>query len=124
MRCPACGHANRPDRRFCAACGSRLGELCAACGAQNDPGEKFCGHCGAALTGGSAPATPAAARTPPGSQPAAPEAERRQLTVMFCDLVASTTLAERIDDEDRQTGKLLFFTLGPRTESRAVRRVR
>ena len=22
MRCPACGHANRPDRRFCAECGA------------------------------------------------------------------------------------------------------
>ena len=38
------------------------------------------------------PETPA-----PGS---APEAERRQLTVMFCDLVGSTALAERLDPED------------------------
>jgi class 3 adenylate cyclase len=30
----------------------------------------------------------------------APEAERRQLTVMFCDLVASTELAARLDPED------------------------
>ena len=29
-----------------------------------------------------------------------PEAERRQLTVMFCDLVGSTALAERFDPED------------------------
>ncbi|MCZ6720128.1 MAG: adenylate/guanylate cyclase domain-containing protein, partial [Proteobacteria bacterium] len=28
------------------------------------------------------------------------EAERRQLTVMFCDLVGSTALAERLDPED------------------------
>ncbi len=28
------------------------------------------------------------------------EAERRQLTVMFCDLVGSTALAARIDPED------------------------
>ncbi len=27
-------------------------------------------------------------------------AERRQLTVMFCDLVGSTTLASRLDPED------------------------
>jgi class 3 adenylate cyclase len=31
---------------------------------------------------------------------AAPEAERRQLTVMFCDLVGSTPLAEKLDPED------------------------
>src|ERR687891_1902597 len=30
----------------------------------------------------------------------APEAERRQLTVMFCDLVGSTELAARLDPED------------------------
>ncbi len=30
----------------------------------------------------------------------APEAERRQLTVMFCDLVGSTGLSERLDPED------------------------
>src|SRR5262245_57975743 len=29
-----------------------------------------------------------------------PEAERRQLTVMFCDLVGSTPLAEQLDPED------------------------
>src|SRR5215472_12362427 len=29
-----------------------------------------------------------------------PEAQRRQLTVMFCDLVDSTTLAQRLDPED------------------------
>jgi class 3 adenylate cyclase len=31
---------------------------------------------------------------------AAPEAERRQLTVMFCDLVSSTALAARLDPEE------------------------
>src|SRR5262249_36968970 len=30
----------------------------------------------------------------------APEAERRQLTVMFCDLVGSTNLSGRLDPED------------------------
>ena len=29
-----------------------------------------------------------------------PEAERRQLTVMFCDLVESTKLASQLDPED------------------------
>ena len=31
---------------------------------------------------------------------ARPEAERRQLTVMFCDLVGSTALSEQLDPED------------------------
>ena len=38
----------------------------------------------------------------PAARPAAatPEAERRQLTVMFCDLVGSTALSEKLDPED------------------------
>jgi class 3 adenylate cyclase len=36
----------------------------------------------------------------PARPQAAPGAERRQLTVFFCDLVGSTTLAARLDPED------------------------
>src|SRR6516165_8827260 len=36
---------------------------------------------------------------PPAARPA-PEAERRHLTVLFCDLIDSTTLARRLDPED------------------------
>ena len=43
-------------------------------------------------------ATPQA--TPAASQPAQDHAERRQLTVMFCDLVGSTALSARLDPED------------------------
>jgi class 3 adenylate cyclase len=32
--------------------------------------------------------------------PLSPEAERRQLTVLFCDLVDSTSLAQQLDPED------------------------
>ena len=41
-------------------------------------------------------ATPVAAPDAPVSA----DAERRQLTVMFCDLVSSTALSARIDPED------------------------
>ena len=37
--------------------------------------------------------------TPPAARPI-PEAERRQLTVLFCDLVDSTRLARQLDPED------------------------
>ncbi len=57
----------------------------------------------AALRESNAPndATPDPA-VPPASTPVTQtsEAERRQLTVMFCDLVGSTMLAERLDPED------------------------
>jgi hypothetical protein len=37
---------------------------------------------------------------PPGTAPSAPDAERPQLTVLFCDLVDSTALAAQLDPED------------------------
>src|SRR5262249_27914994 len=43
---------------------------------------------------------PKARPTPTRSQVTTPEAERRQLTVMFCDLVGSTPLAEKLDPEE------------------------
>src|SRR2546421_220183 len=36
----------------------------------------------------------------PPAAPSSPEAERRQLTVLFCDLVDSTGLARQLDPED------------------------
>src|SRR5262252_5391830 len=38
--------------------------------------------------------------SPPAAGREAPEAERRQLTVLFCDLVDSTVLAARLDPEE------------------------
>jgi len=53
------------------------------------------------------PATPRAVQDTPGTRspfppttPPPPEAERRQLTVLFCDLVDSTALAGQLDPED------------------------
>jgi TOMM system kinase/cyclase fusion protein len=37
---------------------------------------------------------------PPSAAPPPPDAERRQLTVLFCDLVDSTALASRLDPEE------------------------
>jgi class 3 adenylate cyclase len=57
----------------------------------------------AALRAGSAAATaPTANALGASSRPALPlaEAERRQLTVMFVDLVGSTALTARLDPED------------------------
>jgi hypothetical protein len=47
---------------------------------------------------GGAPPVPAAASEPAATAPN--EAERRQLTVMFCDLVGSTALSAHLDPED------------------------
>ena len=56
----------------------------------------------AALGAAVAPAAASATvgTTAPRDAPAPAEAERRQLTVMFCDLVGSTALSARLDPED------------------------
>jgi class 3 adenylate cyclase len=46
------------------------------------------------------PADLPAPAVPPGIAPSTPDAERRQLTVLFCDLVDSTALSSRLDPED------------------------
>jgi class 3 adenylate cyclase/tetratricopeptide (TPR) repeat protein len=97
-RCAACNTANDDGLRFCGECGAKLPETCASCGFVNPPAFKYCGQCGSALTlaVGARPGTPAAAATSPPER----DAERRQITVLFCDLVGSTELAERLDPEE------------------------
>ena len=90
MRCPRCQFDNREGRRFCAGCGVALTVICPVCDFANEPGERFCGGCGAGLDG-EAPSPPPLRRS---------DAERRQLTVLFCDLVGSSELATRLDPED------------------------
>ncbi len=58
------------------------------------------GHRRRLLDGIAALSTAEAPATPPPVPIAASEAERRQLTVMFCDLVGSTPLSVRFDPED------------------------
>jgi class 3 adenylate cyclase/tetratricopeptide (TPR) repeat protein len=59
---------------------------CDLCGFENSIAARFCGGCGQALQ------TIATA--------AALEAERRQVCVLFCDLVGSTPLSQQLDAED------------------------
>jgi class 3 adenylate cyclase/predicted ATPase len=47
-----------------------------------------------------APRIPEAHQPQPRAEPRTPEAERRQLTVLFCDLVDSTVLASQLDPEE------------------------
>ena len=114
--CPSCGSANRPDRKFCAACGTALAVRCEACGTANLPGERFCGECGAALGGaaGSPPAARAGLAAVPLAAAAVPEtpagvAERRLVTVLFADLVAFTTLSETLDVEAVRELQTAYF---------------
>jgi class 3 adenylate cyclase/tetratricopeptide (TPR) repeat protein len=99
--CPSCGSDIALDNRFCPQCGTAQALACAACGHANAAGSRFCAQCGAKL--GDAAAAPSPAPTSAAPQPGArPQnaAERRQLTVMFCDLVGSTALSTQLDPED------------------------
>src|SRR5262249_26499427 len=95
MRCPSCMAENTATRRFCLQCGSALPVPCPACGFENEAVARFCGGCGKPL-GETATPVPQVAPAPPRTD----SAERRQLTVMFCDLVGSTPLSQRFDPED------------------------
>src|SRR5215467_1380691 len=107
MLCPQCRFENRSGISFCEECGATLDLACASCGATVPAGRKFCGSCGKPLA-----AQPAAARfaSPEAYTPkhlaekiltskAALEGERKQVTVLFCDIVDSSRLAERLDPE-------------------------
>lgn len=101
MNCGTCGSTNPRGKRFCGECGSPLARACGACGAENPPGNKFCGDCGTLLNDAARAGATGTAVQPSGAPgEAATQAERRQLTVMFCDLVGSTALATRLDPED------------------------
>src|SRR5262245_63940949 len=100
MECPSCGSTNPAGKRFCGACGASLPVSCAACGAENPPGKRYCGDCGAALAEADSVSRPSALTPSRPSSEAVAQAERRQLTVMFCDLISSTALATRLDPED------------------------
>src|SRR5215470_10622352 len=93
MNCPRCGTTVATGSKFCGECGSPLPCVCADCGNENPIGKRFCSECGAAGSG-------TAERASGPATPAAPAAERRQLTVMFADLVGSTALGARLDPED------------------------
>ena len=100
--CSSCASEIPGDSKFCPQCGAPQAARCTACGHDNAAGSRFCAQCGTRL--GAAPAvaapSPAPAPTAPLPGRAANVAERRQITVMFCDLVGSTALSTQLDPED------------------------
>ncbi len=115
MRCVHCGTDLLPGKPFCPACGQRTSVRCSACGATVDPGFRFCPDCGAQLLAEARREEAAAgedrlhrlSRFIPAELAAKIDAsrggmvgERKLVTVLFCDLVGSTAIAERLDPEE------------------------
>src|SRR5258707_6047258 len=92
MQCTNCAAEVPEQKKFCGQCGAAVVRRCMACGTANPAPNKFCGDCGTKLRVD----PPAVVPTARDSRPI----ERRQLTVLFCDLVGSTALSARLDPED------------------------
>ena len=102
MRCPRCSADNLAGMKFCGQCGAPLGVPCPSCGSGNPPEHRFCGHCGAPLDRpglqeavARGPFIPKPAAVPGTALPG----EMKQVTVLFCDIVGSTPLTERLGAE-------------------------
>ena len=116
MKCPKCQCENRQGVKFCEECGTKMEILCPSCGALIPKGKKFCGECGHNFVISSEP-TPKDLSfdekidkiqryLPKGltekilSQRDRIEGERKQVTVMFCDMEGFTPLVERLGPEE------------------------
>ena len=116
MKCPKCQFENLIEAKFCNECGSKLELACPECNKPNPPGSKFCNECGQNLD--------LPSKSPPKelsfdekiekiqrylpqgltekilSQKNKIEGERKQVTVMFCDMAGYTSLSEILGPEE------------------------
>jgi class 3 adenylate cyclase/tetratricopeptide (TPR) repeat protein len=129
------------EARFCGECGAPLEtvSVCPECAAENPSGQKFCSACGRALRDAAAPPAeatpdePAAAEWPASAHGAsAPDpraytpshlaekilaarvgldGERKQVTVLFADVMGSMHLAEQTNPEAWRGIMERFFTI-------------
>lgn len=115
MKCPQCRIENREGAKFCKKCGSKLEIICSKCGSQLSPDSLFCDECGSKIGN----LTQVVSKEPALDEKLAKiqrylpkgltekilsqrdriEGERKQVTVMFCDMAGFTSLSERLDPE-------------------------
>ena len=116
MKCSKCQFENREGIKFCEECGAKFEFECPACKASIPFGRKFCGECGHKIE-----ATPEKLPKelsfdekltkiqkylPKGltdkilAQRDRIEGERKQVTVMFCDMENFTALSEKLGAEE------------------------
>ncbi|MFC1857242.1 adenylate/guanylate cyclase domain-containing protein [Thermodesulfobacteriota bacterium] len=116
MKCPKCQFANREGAKFCITCGEKLELKCPQCDRALPIEAIFCDECGHNLTIQSEPIPKDLSPEeklekiekylPKGiaekilAQRDRIEGERKQVTVMFCDMEGYTGLSEKIDPEE------------------------
>jgi class 3 adenylate cyclase/tetratricopeptide (TPR) repeat protein len=102
VRCPQCRHENPGEARFCLRCGAQLSISCAACSAVLPPAARFCPECGRAVIAAPTPAsyTPRHISEQILAVRSAIEGERKQVSVLFCDIVRSSALAAELGPEE------------------------
>ena len=119
MKCPKCQFENPEAMQFCGKCGAKLEKICPQCNYSNPSDFRFCGKCGDDLTqlkeslavDYSEPQsyTPKHLTDKILASQSSLEGERKQFTVLFCDLANSTALAERLGPEPMHTLINEFF---------------
>ena len=116
MKCQKCQAENPETKKFCRKCGAKLLLACPQCGAEILPDDDFCGECGHNLA---LPIEPTPKDLsfdeklekiqrylPKGltekilAQRDKIEGERKQVTVMFCDMEGFTALTGRLGSEE------------------------
>ncbi|MGV7224945.1 MAG: adenylate/guanylate cyclase domain-containing protein [Nitrospinales bacterium] len=116
MKCPECQFENREDAKFCNECGHKFDVTCPECKSSNRVSSKFCDECGHKLTAKPVPhakelsfdekLTKIQKYLPKGltekilAQRDRIEGERKQVTVMFCDMKNFTALSEKLGAEE------------------------
>jgi class 3 adenylate cyclase/predicted ATPase len=116
MKCPKCQFENQDEMQFCVECGNKLEINCPKCGFGNSSSFKFCGKCGHNLTLPSEPIPKDLSfdekldkiqrYLPKGltekilAQREKIEGERKQVTVMFCDMEGFTAFTEKLGPEE------------------------
>src|SRR4030065_2719101 len=112
MKCAGCGYENDDDSKFCEKCGNALARVCSNCNSPIKPGASFCKECGTPvpqkyLAGGGQERLPTLQQSAPSdlkekirTSSTQIDGERKRVTILFTDIVGSTSLAEKMDPEE------------------------